>query len=371
MTENKDNKKDNLEDIFNEVTDSSKNDSQAKSSLIKKQKDRKLWPFVAAGVALVGIGVGGYFTYPQWSGANDDKSKTEEVDPSSKDKEVPKDKKDKGSGTTDTSEKESTDDTPKEVKPGGDEYEDLTLEEVEKESIKEQEEREGVVEIATWAKLPYSERKRNDADGLKKDVISWSQGTTFINFSSGMPSSSQGFTDDVNKASNADGTPNMNYSYQSKENLEYNFGLYMNRLLNPVFGEWNGVLMGPERETYFPENVFKDMFTNEWWEANITPNDHSKLPIYVDWANDNYGGLSVEDHWYGEVVLLTATSQADSENQGVDVDITAEIKFTNTDKNGKLLERTGILKLQLVDNVDSYDLEHRNLINKASLTINK
>lgn len=346
MTDNKNNKNDNLEDLFKEVSDSSKNDSQAKSSLIKKQKDRKIWPYIATGVVLIGLGVGGYATYPKWSSMlGFDNAKTEQTDSNKNDS------KDKDNEDSDSSK-------------------ELTQEEQDNKVTEALENTKDPIETEKWTKIPYYERLDKDAEALQTEAIAWAEGTPFISFASMLPSRADGYTDDVKKATNEDGSPNMNYSYQTKENVEYNFAMYMNRLLNPMFGSWISIPTGPEREDAFPDDSFKDMFTEEWWDANIKDGDHSKLPIYLDWKNDNYGGLELESPWYGEIKVISATGEGDEENQGVNIDISADVEFTAIQKGGKKVTRTGTLNLQLVPNKKDDNLEHRNLINKATLTVN-
>lgn len=347
MTDNNNNKKDNLEDLFKEVSDSSKTDSQAKSSLMKKQKDRKIWPYIATGVVLLGIGVGGYFTYPQWSnmlGFGD--SKVEQKDTN------------KNNSEDGTKDKDS------------DSSKELTQDEQDEKVKESLENMKDPIETEKWTKIPYYEQEENDPKALQEEAITWAESTPFISLSSMLPSRADGYTDDVSKATNEDGTPNMNYSYQTKENVEYNFATYMNRLLNPMFGSWISIPTGPEREAAFPDETFKDMFTDEWWDSNIKEGDHSKLPIYLDWSNDNFGGLELESPWYGELKTISSTVEGDEDNQGVNIDIEADVQFTAIQKGGKKVTRNGTLVLQLVSNKKDDSLEHRNLINKATLTVN-
>lgn len=229
------------------------------------------------------------------------------------------------------------------------------------------------VKTEKWTKIPFAEQEKNE--DFKDDVINSAQTTTIVNASNLMPSTENGYTDNPDNAVNKDGSLNLNYSYQTKENIEYNVNLYLQRLLNPVFGQWNTIPIGQPNgvEGAFPEEIFIDMFAPEWWNANIQSNNHSKLPVYLDWNNDNYGGLTFSPGpaaFYGQIKSMSTNVEPTSDEVGVNIIVKADVEFVANLENEKKEVRTGVLTLKLGPNRESKDINRRNIIEDASLVMN-
>lgn len=336
MTENekRDNDKDlELEDVFNSKSD----DTIDKKKLIKKQKDRKIVPYVlAVGSLFLILGVGA-LTYKTFTSAKVDKTS----------------QTNKNSGKT----------KPTKEKPDKDLYQDD----------------KSPVKLEPWQKVPYEDQVKSDKSKLKNSVISWVDNTALANVTNLLPSEANGYTSDISKATNEDGTPNLKYAYQTKETLDYNLGTALNKILNPVFGSWASMPVGDAANVKktFPGFAFIPMFTKEWVDANTTEEDFSKMPVFADWAGDSYGGLKFNEkdqsigRWYGELKKISGYSEPMEDNSGVKVTADADVEFTATLEGGQITKRTGQLHLVMVPNHDNVeDPDYRNLISEATLTMN-
>ena len=345
MTEDKE--KNNLQNDLDleQVFNSKSTDAADKKKLMKKQKDRKPLPyFIAIGAVVLLLG-GGAFTYGYWSDAfSHNSSQT---------------KKDKDTNNTTTKAK----DVPKDEPTKDDFYQDD----------------KSPVELEAWQKAPYEDQVESNKDKLREEVITWVDGTTLGNVTNILPSEKDGYTSDVSKATDENGVPNLKYAYQTKENLEYNLGTALNKILNPVFGAWASMPIGsPESvKGAFPGYSFIPMFTSEWTAANVKKDDFSKMPVFADWAGDSYGGLSFneKDHsigtWYGTLKSITSYSEPMEDNSGVKIVTDSKVEFTATLADGKKVTKTGQLHLVLVPNHDNLEDEmYRNLISEATLTMN-
>lgn len=111
------------------------------------------------------------------------------------------------------------------------------------------------------------------------------------------------FTDDPTKAYNDDGTLNTHYSYLSAEYVDETIRDDIERLVNPVYGEWTGT----QNFTYCYDSVidkndecmewqnladmFSDSYISKLKNAELSSNNVSSLlPLYADWNKDDFGG---------------------------------------------------------------------------------
>lgn len=358
MTEENKNKqtpKDDLNDLFNEVS-SDTSDKEAKKALVKKQKDRKYKPYLITGAIIAALAVGAYFAYPQFSSMFGGDNKTEEV---SKDDSANKNKADDTDGNVNEDDPESEDYVPSE----GDN------EDAAKRDAAKQKEEESAIPLADWQKVSRSEGLKNK-DQLKQELIEYVDGTPLTTTVGSLVATKDGYTDDISKAEDS------NYSFQTKENVAYDLGMAMNMILNPVFGEWNTIPYGQPGavEAAFPDDTWQPLFSEKWWADNVKEGDHSKLPLFLDWAGDSYGGLEFAPGigpWLGEVTLVSSNIEANPNGEGSVITVDADVTFHGTLEKGDKVERKGNLKLKFEQNdFDTYERTGvRNVITEASLTM--
>ena len=158
------------------------------------------------------------------------------------------------------------------------------------------------------------------------------------------------------------------YAYLTKDEALKISGEYIERLLNPQVGGWSDLQYpsGKAKEN-FNKNLFKDMFTPEYWSKYSTTSPQNYFPIYADWNEDNYGmnNLSDATRWTGRVVNMQST-QPDFPEQTITV--VADVEFAALNNNGTVITKTGRLALELVQ--PNQEGLRPLLINEAKLTIN-
>lgn len=98
------------------------------------------------------------------------------------------------------------------------------------------------------------------------------------------------FTDDPTKAYNDDGTLNTHYSYLSAEYVDETIRDDIERLVNPVYGEWTKTQdSGADGDDWRSlEDMMSENMKNNIDNSN--GNVQSVLPLYADWNSDARGG---------------------------------------------------------------------------------
>ena len=96
------------------------------------------------------------------------------------------------------------------------------------------------------------------------------------------------FTDDPAKAYNDDGTLNTHYSYLSAEYVDETIRDDIERLVNPVYGEWTKTQdSGADSDDW---RSLEDMMSENMKNSITNTNVQSILPLYADWNSDARGG---------------------------------------------------------------------------------
>lgn len=103
-------------------------------------------------------------------------------------------------------------------------------------------------------------------------------------------------TDDPDKAFNADGTVNPNYSYVTADNTIPTIVDDIERLVNPVYGQWTGMqqidrvdVNGKANSTSYYQ--LGDMLSQSLAvQLNDEASARQVLPLYADWDRNYYGG---------------------------------------------------------------------------------
>lgn len=347
MADNK--KKESVKELFDKVNDdkSTISETEFTKKLQKNAEKGKKTPIIIGVIAAIIIAILLVVFIPKFGGFKDTgNKKTDNTETVS------------SSETVESEKKEGEEDSEKFVR---DRYKDNKT----------------PVKVEEWTKQPYSaERSEKEQETLKKGVADYAQTLNIGNYFGLLPSEANGYTSDVTKAMNKDGTPNMYYSYQTKENMEYVFSTYMQRLLNPVYGSWFSLPYGMpgEIEAAFPDETFKDMFTPRWWQANIKNDNHRAIPIYADWNGDNWGGLDLKEEgmgvFFGEIKSMTVDTKPASNGAGNELTINMNIEYKAKLANNKTETRNGTMMIKLIPNEESTDINHRALIDDVSFKVN-
>lgn len=193
------------------------------------------------------------------------------------------------------------------------------------------------------------------------------------------------YTNDTEKKYLPNGEDNPKYSYALREDYQKAFATITERLLNPLYGGWLEAQdpIGEKAKTQEQFEVLSSAFDVDWWNKNVKKNNYSKLPIYADWDNNNFGGLKLSERSGGingtffgkiketkakKVKARTVGFMKNSELPFVKVELPVE--FVAYDINEKKLKKTGTLIFTLVPNEDTNNPTMRVVAKDARLIIN-
>lgn len=147
-------------------------------------------------------------------------------------------------------------------------------------------------------------------------------------------------TDDTSKAYNSDGTANPNYSYLTAENVSAQINDDIERIINPVYGNWVTLQMMGDRDGYqgFPLKDFADMFDPNM-ASDIATTDWNKarqlVPLMADWDNNAFGGQYAG--WDGSLLIGRQTDDMSCTfniQNTLDDSITCSVPVTYYGNNG-------------------------------------
>lgn len=138
------------------------------------------------------------------------------------------------------------------------------------------------VVLPSWAKISY---RNAQSDEDREKIANSLDKTNFLYMTSVYPSVAEGFTSDPNSMYDEDGLPNIYYSTATKEDIKFLVIQYLNRLYNPVFGNWTEYQYGKDYKTSeMSDQIYGDMFTDDYIEKNKT-----NMPFYTDREGNDYG----------------------------------------------------------------------------------
>lgn len=147
-------------------------------------------------------------------------------------------------------------------------------------------------------------------------------------------------TDDTSKAYNSDGTANPNYSYLTADNVSAQINDDIERLINPIYGDWVTLQMMGDRDGYqgFPLKDFADMFDPNM-ASDIATTDWNKVrqlvPLMADWDNNSFGNQYAD--WDGSLLIGRRTDDMSCTfniQNTLDDSITCSAPITYYGRNG-------------------------------------
>lgn len=223
----------------------------------------------------------------------------------------------------------------------------------------------------------WQETRSGDQDEkeLQQSILNAYAGSGIASSAGTLPSEAAGYTSDQSKKTNEDGSLNPAYSFWTQESFVAEVGEYTERLINPVFGGWELYQYSSyPANQFFDVNLIADMFTSDWRIENADKPYSEYVPVYADWAGNDYGQgeflLVSGSRWIGQVTSSTTEFTYNPEEEQYTAVMTAEIKYTAWAKDQSKLEKTGTLTLNLVPNVNQLNESgHKVLISSASLKV--
>lgn len=350
-----------IEDIIAE----DRADEEAEDSFLKKNKDRSVSRAAVLGLLallLVGVSLGGIVVFDPFGDDKDNNNTGEQI-------EVPK----------------NTDPELEIVIPDDPDI-------VNEDNFYQRDDKYFPIETEEWQKTPYDTLDTNTEpasdneddsvnnsgnidEEFKATIIEYSAGSDIDRASGTLPSEMTGFTADIGKVENPDGSLNPMFSYWTKEVFETELTLIVERLLNPVFGGWEMYQWSEyEANKFFDLSLFSDIFTERYVSENIDEPYSEWIPVYADWGANDYGMkdkiLPSGSRWFGEVTSSNIEFVYDDETSQYNVTYVADVKFTAWGQDQSKMEKNGTLVLNLVSNVDQLNgSNNRVLIDGASLTV--
>lgn len=234
------------------------------------------------------------------------------------------------------------------------------------------------VKIPAWSKEPFNISSIENEDEIYDELMTFSKKQQHLSglFES-LPSKFSGewldappaYTNDITQKT-IDGHPNRNFAYALKEDYMIAYSTYINRLINPVFGDWiyqqrDFPLRPMKADPNF--RVLAGMFHPDWWKENIVENeDYSKLPILADWNGDNFADSTLSPRneetigvWYGELNvnednMISTEYLGRDENEAHIVEIITPIKYYAWGENNKKVNKSANLRMRLASNPVAY-----------------
>lgn len=250
------------------------------------------------------------------------------------------------------------------------------------------------IEVHEWSKQPY-DRATFWTEKNTDEIMKQGENIKGLNESLlSIPSSKEhgyddpngqlvgAYTNDPTKEYNEDGSENKMFSYAVKEDYVKSFVVNVERILNPVFGEWVfSQRAGRDLKSEQTYEELEDMFTPEWWSANIKEGqDYSKLPLVVDWNGDDWGGLKFAERvdgrygtFYGEIVAteenpVTGSIKGYDERGARIVELKIPVQYKAFGEDDYLIKK-GTLTVEMRSNILDIDSRSRVILSNASLNM--
>ena len=250
------------------------------------------------------------------------------------------------------------------------------------------------VEVPKWSKQPFADGASLNNEETLAEVNKFAEDIQSFQASvSWMPSGVQGtwdgagtaYTNKIEDKFINDNVINPEYAYALKEDYVEAYSTYVQRLINPTFGEWIFAQKYSPAESVKNKaeyQVLNDMFSDEWWAANVKENeDYSAIPVLADWNGDNFGGLEFAEpvpSRYGTffgVVNETEENYVTVETLGKDerdseiLKIDTPVKYVAFGVDDELIEKFGTLSMTLASNSEPIS-PNRVVIVESKLTLN-
>lgn len=188
---------------------------------------------------------------------------------------------------------------------------------------------------------------------------------------------STGITSDPSKAQDKNGFPNLDYSYVTSDVFVRETGIITERLLNPLFGGWGHYQFADQNaRTELDPNIFSPIFTEKYRKENFNKKDKSYLPIYADWAGNNYGMgdrllPAGNARWIGKIKSANVEFEYSKKTLSYSADAVYNVVFTAKTMDKKTVTKNGVLKVRWVTDPSAAQnpSAFRIVIDSASLTV--
>lgn len=262
------------------------------------------------------------------------------------------------------------------------------------------------VEVPIWSKQPYNVEDILLDENIYSELITFANQFRNVEMNTTwMPSNIdndnidiQGenkdkpavYTKDISQQLLENGVSNPHFKYALKEDYLSAYSVNIQRLLNPVFGNWIFAQRYTPNQPLKNDQTFEtliDMFSQKWWTDNITPyEDYSAIPVISDWNGDDFAWLNQGTLKFAErqpgrygtffgVINETNEEIVMVKNLGRDdqdcpiLEINTPVKYVAFGIDDKPIEIYGNLVLTLSSNENYIDIYNRIIIQDAKLIL--
>ena len=201
-----------------------------------------------------------------------------------------------------------------------------------------------VIPLPDWAKKHYSTLNEDETNQM---LTSLDNGI-FGNLIQSIPSVNEGYTSDKLKMLDEEGFPNLYYTTFTQEEVKSEIIVYLNRIINPIFGGYIDFQYGTENK---PEDinplVYSDMFTEDYLTKH-----KNNIPLLVDKDKNNFGyeWEDTKDNKKARIIgIVQDIEELSSNDEFTEITIKARVAtFANT-KNFQIRKNYNVT-MKLVGN---------------------
>lgn len=165
------------------------------------------------------------------------------------------------------------------------------------------------------------------------------------------------FTDDPTKAYNDDGTLNTHYSYLSAEYVDETIRDDIERLVNPVYGEWTKTQdSGADGDDW---RSLEDMMSENMKNSITNTNVQSILPLYANWDNKSFNENRFNNKNFSiptiGVVNMYDCKYYIQSVQGDYIECTVPVKYTITNVDMTTVDVSKTMTIKYSINYSNYN----------------
>lgn len=234
------------------------------------------------------------------------------------------------------------------------------------------------VDTEEWQRVSRNEvltSEYEEIDGEVSDYISsyYMMMPGLSSIGQALPSKSSGYTDDISQATTEDGLPNLQYAYWTEETFNYFVGDYIERLINPIYGNWSMYQESGMRaflnEPNYLKGEFKDVYQTEYYNSVVNKPAVEWLPVFADWNGDDYGLADqllpeANARWMGEANYVNVKFNYNEETSEYEsANVTVDVTYSAWTQDQDVLEKNGVITFDVVKGVG----EERYMITNSKL----
>lgn len=210
------------------------------------------------------------------------------------------------------------------------------------------------IKVPEWAKTLATSDASKLGDQQEADARKALAGTRLLGIvNTGLSSEDSGYTSKVSELIGKDGKLNLNFSYVTSDIFVKQSNDITTRLLNPTYGGWTQFQYSDSRaKTSFDPKIFSAVTSRGYQKKYFSKSDRSYLPVFADWASDDYGlaGTLVPKgtRWVGRIKDADVKLSYNEGNLNYDMSATYKVQFSAFTVDKKTITKNGVLKIKYI-----------------------